>query len=796
MTDISTKLANWIVTFVTTHRWKTILLSIAGVAAMASGFTKLAPSVSYEDMLGPSLPQLRDYKAIQEEFTRDDNLQVLIRVEEGDVFQKSVLQSVFTMTEELWRTPYSIRVDSLTNFQHSEASGDVVVIRDLVDRPESLDERRISKIREVAMSEPALFKRVVSEDAKLLSINVNFAFPNETSDEKIEAATFVREAIARARERNDDVSFFLSGLVALDETAAVVAQSEGAKFLVVTLCVVVLALGLILRAFWPVFALFWLLVMSIVSGMSIPGHMGWKLTPMLGSLPNVLIIMAVADGVHLLTMYMQNLTRGHDRVRAMKESLHVNLQPLTITSVTTAIGFLTLNLSASQSINALGTSVAVGVLAAYLLSIGFLPALTTLLPAKPSKQRVFPASYSERFVDFLDRHRASILAGLGFVAGGLILCIPLNEFNDQLPKYFDETLPYRRAQDVADAHFGGTYNLTYALSTDEDHGVGNPEFLEQTDRFVDWLRSQPEVTYATSITDTLKRLNKSMHGDDPAYYRLPKDKEATSQTLLLYEMSLPYGLDLSDRVNMNKSAVRVQANFRTLKTTEMLDEETKIVAWLERNLPDVAFTGAGVQLMFAHVFSKDVQSMIFGTTAALALISLLLIFMFRSFRIGVVSLIPNLLPALVGFGVWGLFVGEIGIGLAMVSGMTIGIVVDDTVHFLSKYLRARRDRGLSARDAVDFAYRTVGRSIVITTVVLVVGFLVLTQSTFTMNVQMGSMTAIVLSLALVFDLVLLPVVLLVLDSDRTGRSSREAPPKSAQDNADALVTPVRRSGTV
>jgi len=167
--------------------------------------------------------------------------------------------------------------------------------------------------------------------------------------------------------------------------------------------------------------------------------------------------------------------------------------------------------------------------------------------------------------------------------------------------------------------------------------------------------------------------------------------------------------------------------------------------------------------MFANIGRRNIGSMLFGTTVALIIISVVLIIALRSIKIGLISLIPNLAPAAMGFGLWGLTVGEIGLSLSIVASMSLGIVVDDTVHFLSKYLRARREKGLSSEDAVRYAFMTVGRALLFTSIILVTGFLVLATSSFELNAGMGLLTAIVISFALFADFLLLPTILMKIE---------------------------------
>lgn len=419
------------------------------------------------------------------------------------------------------------------------------------------------------------------------------------------------------------------------------------------------------------------------------------------------------------------------------ESLRVNLQPVFLTSTTTAIGFLSMNFSDAPPFQDLGNIVAMGVMAAFILSVGFLPALMVVAPMDARTEPKGRMNIMGSLAEFVVGRRELLLYGMGGSILLLVTFLPRNELNDVYVEFFDRSIPFRSATEYVTENLTGVYRVDYSLHSGESGAVNDPQVMREVGLFADWLRNQPEVMFVSSYTDIMKRLNKNMHGDDPAYYRLPRQRDLAAQYLLLYEMSLPYGLDLNDRINIDKSATRVNVSLRTLSTNEILTFTGRAERWLSKNAAGLEVVTGGPSVMFSHIGRRNIHGMLLGTSVALVLISLLLVIALRSVKIGLVRLVPNLAPAAMAFGVWGMLVGEVGLSLSVVMGMTLGIVVDDTVHFLSKYLRARREQGLSSPDSVRYAFRTVGTALWMTSSVLIAGFLLLTLSTFKPNSAMG-----------------------------------------------------------
>ncbi|VFM95265.1 MAG: hypothetical protein BECKG1743D_GA0114223_100405 [Candidatus Kentron sp. G] len=745
------------------HRWWFLVLSPILVIALATGIENLTFKTDYRVFFSEDNPQLRAFDQLEKTYTQDDNVIFLLIPEEGDVFTRETLSAVEELTDRAWQLPYSLRVDSLTNFQHTRAEGDDLLVSKLVTGAGRLSDTGIENVRAIALAEPLLVERIVPHDASVTIVNVTIQLP------RVDETREVPEVVAAARAMADGISARYPHLdvrltgIALMNNAFSEASLNDIMFLIpISFAVMVVALVLLLRGALGTFSTILVILMSILAGMGAGGYFSLPITPPSAISPIIILTMAIANSVHILVIFYHQLGENPDRRAAMTESLRINLQPIFLTSLTTVIGFLTLNLSEVPPFRDLANFVAMGVGVSFLLSVTFLPALMTLLPAR-ARRAGAGSLLMDRLAEFVVRHRGWLLWSMGVVVIVLLAFIPRNELNDVYVRYFDESIDFRPDTDLLDKHLGGLYSIDYSLASGESNGIHEPAFLGKVKAFAGWLRQQPEVTHVNTITDIFERLNKNLHGDDPDWYRLPDQRDMAAQYLLLYEMSLPYGLDLNDRINVDKSATRVRISTHVLSTKQVLGLEGRARQWLQDNAPALVAEGAGPTIMFAHIGQRNIRTMLKATTIALVLISLILIFTLRSLKIGLTSMVPNLIPAGMAFGVWGIVVSEVGLALSIITAMTIGIVVDDTIHFLSKYLRARREEGASPEDAVRYAFSRVGVALTVTSFALIAGFLVLTLSDFYLNSSMGAMTALVLTLALVADFLFLPPLLMKIE---------------------------------
>ncbi len=762
MNNINRGYANWLMN----HRWLVLILSIVIALLLASGGRLLKFDNDYRIFFDKSNPQLEAFENLQSTYTKNDSVIVAIAPKDGNVFTKETLKAIVDITERAWQTPYSIRVDSLSNFQHTYADDDDLTVENLIENPNELSQADLDRIQKIALNEPLILHRLLSDKSDVTAINITVEFPNiDPTSETPKTVKSVRELKRYINKTYPNLDVYLSGIVMMNNAFPEASQYDMTHLIPMALGIILLLVLFLLRSIVGTIVTLLTIVFAVMSAMGSAGWLGIHLSPPTMSAPTIILTLAIADCVHILSNWLQGMRKGMDKITAMRESLRINFGPVFLTSITTAIGFLSLNFSDAPPFRDLGNIAAIGVIYAWVLSIGFMPALVTLLPSrvKAKDEQSHKNSQMAKLAEFTIRQQKKLLIAGAALFIVLVSFLPKNELNDVFVHYFDERIQFRTDTDFLLSHLTGMYFVDYSLDSKKANGVSDPHYLKQVEKFANWLREQPEVIHVNTLTDTMKRLNRNMHGDDPAAYRLPERKDLAAQYLLLYEMSLPYGLDLNNQIDIRKQSTRLTVTLKTISTQEVLAFEQRTLDWMQANTPAIKTHGSSPTIMFAHIGMKNIVSLLTGAAVALVLISFILIIALKSFRYGLISLIPNLMPAGLAFGLWAIVDGEIGLALSVVTSMTIGIVVDDTVHFLSKYLRARREQGLNAEQAVRYAFSTVGSALWVTSIALIGGFLVISTSSFEINAGMGLVTSMIIGFALLADFLFLPPLLLTFD---------------------------------
>jgi len=748
------------------NRWLVLLLSVVVFLVAASGVRYLAMNPDARVFFSEDNPHLLALEQLENTYVKTENLLFILVPRDGEVFTGDTLDAVEWLTEESWQTPYSTRVDSISNYQNIRAEGDDLVVHDLIQDAAQYSEEEIASAREIALDRPTLAGRLLSHDVHVTAVQVLVIKPEKSLNEVPEIMAFARDLEQRFESKYPNIEVYLQGSVAINMAFVEIPMRDLQTLFPLMFLFILAIVGVSTRTISGTFATLIVIQMSVFGALGLFGWARAVLAPSSEISPIIILTLSVAHSVHILTSMRLSMQEGLAKHDALVEALRINMAPVFITSITTAIGFLCMNFSDAPPFRLLGNIVATGVMIAFVMSVTLLPALVSLLPARVSQGSGVGSRMMDSLANFVVAYREKLFWGTGAVIVLLAFGILRIDLDDNFLKYFDQSEPIRVTSDFTEANLNGLQMLQYSVPAADEGGIADPEYLKNLEDFGHWFKSQPKVTHVAAITEVFKRLNQSMNGDDPAFYRLPEGRNLAAQYLLLYEMSLPYGLDLNNQINVSKSASQLMVSVKDISSKEIRELDARAQKWLSANMPKVHAPGTGLSVVFSHISGRNIESMLAGSLTALVVISMILIIALRSVKIGFLSLVPNLFPAAMAFGLWGYLHGNVGLSIAIVLAMTLGIVVDDTVHFLSKYLRAQREHGMNSFEATRYAFRTVGVALWITSITLVTGFGALAISSFKVNADMGILSSVTIAFALIADFLFLPPLLMKLSENR------------------------------
>lgn len=737
------------------------LTLIIGLLCIA-GARGLQFNADYRAFFAEDNPDLVALQALEKRFSRADTLVMAIAPADGQLFTVERLQAIRQLTDAWSRLPYAKGASSISNYIEARSDGDDLLAEPML--PDDIASADLATIAARAKADERLSGGLLSERGDIAGLYIYFELPRQNPRQEINAiAAAVRAEVAQVQAVHPDLKIALGGILMFDEAMQTQLLRDSSTLYPLCFLVMTLLLYAFFRSASATLAT--LVAMTLATGMTF-GLAGWAklaLNPASLTAGVIILTISIADAVHLLTSFAAERAQGADPRSAMTASLRINGRTIFLTTLVNALGFLSMNFSNSPPYRELGNLVAIGTVLAWLLSVSFIAAWTQLWPPRVSASALKQVEFIKRFVEWvIARWRLMLPVSLALIAL-LGAGVMLNRFGDNYVEFFSKRVAFRTDTEFINDRLAGMQFIEYAVEAGGSGDVFEPEFLARVEAFSAWLKQQPEVRRVASLNDIAKRLNKAMHGDDPAEFKLPASREEAAQHLLFYEMSLPSGQDLTHLVDLDKSAIRLTVLLNTISSSELEAFDLRAQAWVSANWPAaMKARSSGISALFAKIARSNFQSMGAGMLTSCVLIAGLLIWISRSVKLGLISLLPNLAPILVGFGIWGLIVGKMGMSLAVVASLTLGIVVDDTMHVFSHYGAARR-RGATPVEALREAYADVGAALWVTSATLVIGFSVLAFSNFVLTVHLGLLTSLILALALVAEFVLTPTLLLWLD---------------------------------
>lgn len=729
--------------------------SVALTALLAGGALETGFNASLDSLLTRDDPYLAERDWLRREFPSPVEVTFLFAAGEGGtVFDPEALAALSALRERRAEIPGAGRLSTIIDYVSPE-TGERLFERAPSDYPP----RDLAALAGRALDDRLLTGTLLSPDAALTFAALTLDPPPAAGGEREAAADAVLALRDALRDAHPGVGIHAAAGLLLEETGerAMVEDLTGLLPVVILGCVLAicgcfrsLALGACLLVH---------LAATALCTIGAAGHLGFSFNTISVIAPLVAVIIAVANSVHIISVYRQALGDGAAGPAAVRNSIARNLRPVALAALTTAIGFLSLNMSSAPAIQDFGRIVAIGILFAGALTLSLLPALLAFA-ARRAAPGAAGSPLLEKGLERLlalarrrDRAVFRLCTALAVITAALL---PLNETDFDRLDFISPNDDIRAYYDVLAERMRRGPTLTYGIRAPAAGGATDPAFLRRVEAFSGWLERQPEVESAASLVEVLKSINRFTRGPDQ--YLLPERRGAVESYLSAYALVENLDFPLSRFINEDASAVTLFVNAAPMSNQELLDLDERATARAGELLPQEELVHGSGLLLFARMDERVTVELLRGYSLSLALITLTLAAGFASIRFGVFSLLPNMLPATMVFGFWALLVGRLDPFVMMLFSISIGLVVDDTVHILSHYLTRRRG-GAAHDEAFAHAVGTAGPALTITTLVLALGAAILTFASTLYFQQAARLLVPIVTLALALDLVYLPTVL-------------------------------------
>lgn len=754
-------------------RWYIVIIIPLLSAVMMSQLKYLEFEGSYRIWFGENSPNLKQYDDFRTVFGNDDAITITFRDEKG-VFNPQALGVIARITDKLWQTHYIGRVDSLTGFQYVHSNPeypDEVIVEDLIENPASLDAAALEAKKRIALTEDLLVGRLISKDAKTTMI-VGRMTPKAGDDPevslKLQAAV---EEIIRPETEKYGYQFYLNGGPVINSAFITIAQHDMGLFTPLVLVIAMVLLWLVFRRPSVMLLSISVVVFTFLIVLSMQVMIGFKLNNFTANMPVFVIAIGIADAMHLLLVYLTGRRKGMENYEAIHYSVQKNFLAILFTSLTTAVGFASLSISPVIPIKTLGIATANAALLAFVLTILFVPAMLAIINpnVRPEeRKRSWSSRFSELYGRFIIRHDKKILLVSLLLFLGLGAGISQVKVDSNTVRYFTEAVPLRASVNFLQENLTGPLVYEVVVDSKVKDGIKEPEFLRYVERFYgEFQAAYPEdVRHVGSLLDVVKKFNLVMNHSKS----VPDSKALIAQYLLLYSLSLPQGMEINDMMDVDEQRFRITGTMNLVDTSK----DIEMIDWIESWWNDTPYSASanGQTVLFAHMQSDVTDTLIKSITIAIIAVSLMMMLIFRDLKLLPLVILPNILPIVLVVGVMGWLHINIDIGVAVSGAIIIGVAVDDTIHFLVKFLEARK-RGESMEESLAYVMQYAGNAIIFTTIILSLSFLIFVFSDFNPNFHFGVVTASALFIAVIADLLMLPAIFSLLER-RQQRDSTNA----------------------
>lgn len=729
---------------------------------VAAGIPRVSFDTSLDALLSTSDPYLEEIRTLEKDFpgTLDINF-LFVAQDSASVFDVDVLRAMQELNENFSSIPYSTHINSLLEYRSPETQ------RRLFDKPiEDYSAAELNTVQNLALEDRLVTANLLSSDASLSFGAISTDAEGVDPQERLRIATAIIELRDELRRNHPCVGIHANSEVILEQSSQQAMVDDLSTLLPFVILACVVAICYCFKSATLGACILGHVIFTLLCTVGALGYLGYALNNISIIAPLVLVIIAVANSVHIISIYKQALHEGKSRVDSMEESLQHNFQPITLAALTTAIGFTSLNMCSSPAIQDFGQIVALGIIFAYLLTLLLMPALLVSLPVSYEREdstSPFMESTLKSLTAFTQKNDKPIFYSCSLLAVVTLLLLPLNETDfDRLDFIATDSDIKQYYEEVSDRLNRGPA-LIYGIDALRPDAVIEPDFLRRVDDFNQWLSELEGIESTGSVVDVVKTANQIRNQNKERYFVVPESKTTVSNHLLGYAMVQSEDFPLFGLVNSDFSLMNLFVNATPMSNQSLIDLDQLISDRFALDFPEMNLLhGSGI-LLFARMDELVTIELLQGYSISLLLITLSLMIGMGSFYFGLLSIVPNLLPATIVFGLWALFVGQLDPFVMMLFSISIGLVVDDTVHLLSHYLDKRRI-GADKEFALGHAIRTAGPALTITTIVLALGTTILIGASTLYFQQAAKLLVPIVIIALLLDLIYLPTILRRFDN--------------------------------
>lgn len=739
------------------------------------GLLSLKSDFSYRAWYSEDDPLLKFYDKFENKFGNDDSVIIAIKSKSSLVTPKD-LKIIYEVTEEMWKIPGIIRVDSLANYDAISTENEDINIGPLLDEEliQKISIKDIPNIKSKISGKKLVEDYLISRDEKMTIVR---GIVKPSLKQRVDN----KELILQARKLNEqmglkhpDLKFYFAGTATFIHIFTEITERDVSVLMPLLLGLFVIVLFFIYRNKAGVLIPFSCLITSVLMMLGVAGYLGHSVTTISSAAPSILLTVAIADAIHILTVYFFALKQGHTNEEAVRYSLTKNFYPTLLTTLTTSIGFLSFSNSLIKSIAELGVEVGIGVIFAWISAyflIGPILVLQTQSqqktkgPNKPDADKVNASeleisSFVQKYVTWIIQFRVPITL---ITIGLLILSIygaRSLEVNLNPDAQFKHNHPYKVSMRALEENMGPMSQVEFLIDAKLEDGAKDPEFLNKVQDFEFWLNSLPYVRKTISINDILKELNQALSGGDSENFVIPKTKEMVGQNLFFYSLGLPPGRELNDRISLKSDAMRLTAIWSIITSKQANEEISKMEAKAREIGLNATVTGK--MPLFHELTPYVVKSFIDSFSIALIAIFIILVFVLKSLKLGLLALVPNIFPLILGAGVYSMTGEYLDIASVLIASVCLGIAVDDSIHFLFEYQKYRKEN-FTIKRTFEIIFTNTAPSLFNTTFLIAIGFGSFIVADYIPNAKFGIMVSIVLCFALIADFIVLPALLYITE---------------------------------